>query len=171
MKNAMISFLAGIIVGGGGMWYVSVDEPSPRLEDVGRRVEAAAENVGETGVTAARHARDILYAKLEALELDPGKINDEMTRTGQVVRRRTREFGQVVAEATADARITAAIKASLVRDPELSAWDISVSTSDGRVTLSGNVRSAEQIGRAVLEAYETAGVREVHSTLRVTEQR
>ena len=145
MKNALISFLVGVIVGGGGVWYLSQDAPSPQLEDVGRR--------------------------LEALELDPDRIDDEMTRTGQVVRRRTRELGQIVAEATADLRITAAIKAQLLRDPELSAWDISVSTTDGRVTLSGNVRSAEHVGRAILLAYETAGVHEVLSTLRVAEQR
>lgn len=171
MKNGLISFLVGMIVGGGGVWYLSEDDPSPRLEDVGSRMEAAAENVGETGAAAAGRARDVLNAKMEALELDPGKINNEMTRTGQVVRRRTREFGQIVAEATADARITTAIKTSLLRDPELSAWDISVSTTDGRVTLSGKVRSAEHIGRAILVAYETAGVSEVLSTLRVAEQR
>ena len=171
MKNALISFLMGMFVGGGGVWYLSEDGPSPRLQDVGRRMEAAADNASETGATTARRARDILDAKLEALELDPVKINDEMTRTGRVVRRRTRELGQIVAEAAIDARITASIKASLLRDPELSAWDISVSTTDGRVTLSGNVHSAEQSGRAILVAYQTDGVREVLSTLRVTEQR
>ena len=145
MKNALISFLVGVIVGGGGVWYLSQNSPAPQLEDVGRR--------------------------LEALELDPRRIDDEMTRTGQVVRRRTQELGQIVAEATADLRITAAIKAQLLRDPELSAWDISVSTTDGRVTLSGTVRSAEHVGRAILLAYDTAGVHEVLSTLRVAEQR
>lgn len=107
---------------------------------------------------------------MDALELDPERITDEMARTGQVVRRRTRELSQFVAEATADARTTAAIKPSLLRDPELSAWDISVSTTDGRVTLSGNVASPEHIGRAILVAYETANVHEVISTLRVAEQ-
>ena len=44
---------------------------------------------------------------------------------------------------------------------------ISVSTTDGRVTLSGNVANARLIGKAMALALETDGVREVSSTLKV----
>ena len=112
----------------------------------------------------------MVKAKLETLDLDAGAIQNEMTRTGTVVRRRAREFGRFVADAAADTRITAQIEAELIRDSELSAWDVSVGTVDGRVTLSGEVTSTEQIGRAILLAYETPGVQEVTSTLTVSEQ-
>ena len=81
--------------------------------------------------------------------METGKIQEEMARTGEVVRRRARELGAVVADAAADTRITTEIKAALLRDPDLSAWNVSVSTTDGRVTLFGDVTSTAQIGRAI----------------------
>ena len=74
-------------------------------------------------------------------------------------------MGEAVKDVAVDARITATIKARLLKEPQLSAWDISVSTTDGRVTLAGSVSSHDLIGRAILLAYETDGVREVVSTL------
>ena len=50
---------------------------------------------------------------------------------------------------------------------ELSALSISVNTTEGIVTLSGTVSSAEDISKAMLLAMETDGVREVISTLQV----
>jgi osmotically-inducible protein OsmY len=44
---------------------------------------------------------------------------------------------------------------------------ISVNCTAGRVTLSGTVSSAEDIGRAMVLAMEVDGVREVVSTLQV----
>ena len=59
------------------------------------------------------------------------------------------------------------IKAKLALDKELSALGISVTTTDGRVTLSGNVPSTKHISKAMMLALETDGVREVSSTLKV----
>lgn len=169
MKNFLISFLTGILLGGGGVWYLVERDRTPGLRDIGQRAEAVRQDIGEAGSATAARAREVLDAKLEALELAPVKMREEMTRTGQVVRRKAREFGQAVAEAAADTRITAEIEAKLLRDPELSAWDVSVTTADGHVTLSGDVTSTDQIGRAILLSYETPGVREVTSILRVEE--
>ncbi len=52
-------------------------------------------------------------------------------------------------------------------DPDLSAVAISVSTTDGCVTLSGTASSAENIRRAMTLAYNTEGVTQVVSTLLV----
>lgn len=169
MKNLLISLLMGIILGGGSVWYFLERDRAPGLQGIDQRVETVRRNIDETGASAAARAREILGAKLEALELDPVEIREEMIRTGQVVRRKAREFGQAVAEAAADARITTEIKAALLRDPELSAWDVSVTTTDGHVILSGDVTSTEQVGRAILLSYETPGVREVTSVLQVEE--
>ena len=169
MKNLLISFLMGIILGGGGVWYFVERDRAPGLQGIDQQAEAVRRNIDETGAAAAARAGEIFGAKLEALELDPAEIQEEMIRTGQVVRRKAREFGQAVAEAAADARITTEIKAALLRDPELSAWDVSVTTTDGHVILSGDVTSTEQVGRAILLSYETPGVREVTSVFQVEE--
>ena len=101
------------------------------------------------------------------LHLRSEDIKDELARTGQVVRREASEAGQAIADATADARITAAIKAKLLASRDLSALNISVNTTAGVVTLSGFVPSPEHISKAILLAMETDGVREVVSTLQV----
>jgi hyperosmotically inducible protein len=101
------------------------------------------------------------------LELRPEQIKDDLARTGRVVRRKARETGQAIADATADARVTTAIKAKLVANRELSALSISVNTTGGIVTLSGTVPSPEAIGKAMLLAMDTDGVSEVICTLQV----
>ena len=90
-----------------------------------------------------------------------------MTKTGQVVRQKAQNLGHTIADATADARITTEIKAKLVADPDLSALSISVSTTSGKVTLSGSVSSEEKIAKAIKLAMSVDGVQEVVSTLQV----
>jgi hyperosmotically inducible protein len=85
-----------------------------------------------------------------------------------VVRRKAQEAGAAIADATADARVTAAIKAKMVANRDLSALRISVNTTAGVVTLAGTVNSPEDIGKAMLVAMETDGVTQVVSTLQVT---
>jgi osmotically-inducible protein OsmY len=117
--------------------------------------------------SAARNARDTIQDKLRSFHLSGGDISNEIARTGRVIRQKAQEAGTAISNATADSRITGAIKARLLRDPDLSAWDISVNTTDGIVTLSGTTSSAENIGKAVLLAMETDGVRQVISTMQI----
>jgi len=77
------------------------------------------------------------------------------------------EDEELLADTTADARITAAIKAKLLGDHDLSAISISVNTTGGIVTLSGTVPTPAAISKAMLLAMETDGVQEVISTLQV----
>ena len=92
---------------------------------------------------------------------------DELRRTGRVVRRKTEQAARKVAEATEDARTTAAIEAQLAVDPRLSALEIDVDTTDGRVTLAGRADSPEDVARAIDLAFAHENVREVVSTLQV----
>ena len=94
-------------------------------------------------------------------------IKDELSRTGQVVRKKAEEVGNKISDATADARITTTIKAKLVADPDLSAISISVTTTDGKVTLSGSVTSPDKIAKAIQLAMAVDGVKEVVSTIQV----
>ena len=117
--------------------------------------------------SAVKSAGDAVQEKLKVLDLRPQDVKDELARTGQVVRRKAKEAGQAIADATADARITTAIKGKLVANRDLSALSISVNTTAGVVTLSGTVPTTEDISKAMLVAMEVDGVKEVVSTLQV----
>lgn len=125
--------------------------------DVQRAEDRAAEG--------ARQIADAMRDKLKSLNTED--IKEELERTGKVVRKKAEQVGAVIKDATADARVTAAIKAKLVKDPTLSALSISVNTTDGVVTLSGSVDGPEAVTQAMKLALETDGAREVISTLQV----
>jgi osmotically-inducible protein OsmY len=116
---------------------------------------------------AARSAGDAIQEKMKDLNLRPQDVKDELARTGQVVRRKAEEAGHAIADATADARITTAIKAKLLTNRDLSGLNISVNTTDGVVTLSGAVPSIDAISKAMVVALETDGVKQVISALQV----
>jgi osmotically-inducible protein OsmY len=126
-----------------------------------RDVGQASREVKAKGESVAREAKEALS------DLDVNAIREELKSTGQVVRRKAEIAGRKVAEATEDGRTTAAIKAKIALDPELSALEISVDTTDGRVTLAGRVDDPEDVARAIRIALEQENVYEVVSTLQV----
>ena len=154
--RAFIALILGLLIGAAVVWYYLTYQGTPRLQ-------TAQDKVG----AAAKSASDAVHDQLRVLDLRSEDIKDELARTGQVVRRKAREAGQAIADATADARITGAIKTKLLTSRDLSALNISVNTTAGVVTLSGHVSSPDNIGKAMLLAMETDGVREVVSTLQV----
>ncbi len=139
-----------------GWWYFGGEKGQNQIRDVGESVSKSA-----------RQAGDAVRDKLHDLNFNKDDIKEELSRTGQVVREKAKELGAKVADATADARVTAAIKAKLVADSSLSALSISVSTSDGVVTLAGNVKSEDDIKKAMDLALATDGCQKVISTLQV----
>jgi hyperosmotically inducible periplasmic protein len=151
MKTFIIGVLLGIIIGAGGLWWLQQ-----------RRSGALPQTAVEV--------KKLMDAKLEALDLQADKIRKELAETGRVVRRKASALGEKIADAAADAGTTGAIKAKLAADPDLSALAISVSTTNGVVTLSGKVGSPDLVGKAMLLALETDGVREVTSTLQVAKE-
>src|ERR1035437_2479150 len=154
--KTFLALVLGVAFGAAAVWFYSTYRDDPRMRSAEQKVE-----------NAAKTTRDAAQEKLNALHLRPEDIKDELARTGQIVRREAREAGHAIADATADARVTGAIKAKLVASRDLSALNISVNTPAGVVTLSGFVTSPEDISKAVLLAMETDGVREVVSTLQV----
>ena len=101
-------------------------------------------------------------------DIDLKAIAEELKQTGRVIRRKAGQAARKIDDATEDGRTTAAIKARLALDPTLSALDISVDTTDGRVTLAGKVTSPEDVARAMQIALEQENVTEVVSTLQVS---
>jgi hyperosmotically inducible protein len=154
--KVLFALIIGVLIGAAALWFYS-----------SHHGQAASSSAGDQIENAAKTTRDAVQEKLRVLDLRPEQVKDDLARTGRVIRRKAREAGQAISDATADARITAAIKGKLVGNKDLSAVSISVNTTEGIVTLSGSVNSAEDISKAMLLAMDTDGVREVISTLQV----
>ena len=155
MKTLIVLAL-GVAVGVAVVWFYSTYRDDPRMRSAEHKVENA--------VNATREAAQ---EKINALHLRPEDIKDELARTGPIVRRAASDAGHAIADSTADARITGTIKTKLVASRDLSALNISVNTTAGKVTMSGFVNSAEDISKAILLAIEIDGVNQVISTLQV----
>lgn len=149
--KVLISFLVGVIVGAAAHMYFSQSRGSSSLAEAGENAKNQAVELG----------RDIKE------KLNSPQIKEELEKTGKVIREKARQAGAAIADATANGRISAAVKAKLVQDAGLAGLKIDVDTTDGVVTLSGTVGSHEAIERAMELALETDGVHKVVSTLQV----
>ena len=151
---SVVILIAALVVA--GWWYFG-----------GRAGQDQIREAGETVSKKTSEARDAVRDKLHDLNLNTSDLKEELARTGRVVREKANQLGAKVSDATADARVTGAIKAKLVADSTLSALSISVSTTDGVVTLSGNVKSEDDIKKAMDLALATDGCNKAISTLQV----
>ena len=158
--RVFLALIIGIILGAAGIWYYNSSHGRAQTRATGDQIQGAAESAGHT-----------IEQKITELHLTPQDIKGELARTGEVVRRKAQQAGQAISSATADARITTAIKAKLLTTRDLPGLEISVNTTDGIVTLSGAVSSVQQIGKAMALAMDTDGVRQVISTLQVRAQK
>lgn len=154
MKRLLFGFLLGVGVGAFGHWvYQQQVNPGP--------VASARGHVAST----ADRVKTSVQGKISEIRGDD--IKSELERGGLVVREKVTRAGEAITDAAADARTTATIKTKLLAEPGLSSLRISVDTTDGYVTLSGTVRSHDEVAKAVRLALETEGVRKVVSTLQV----
>jgi osmotically-inducible protein OsmY len=154
MKNFIVGLFVGVIVLVAVIWYYG--DKNTHAEKAKEEIKSAAENT-----------KDFVKDKMGDSNLSVDDIKDELAKTGKVVRRKAQEAKAAIADATSDARITTEIKAKYLRDSDLSAFSISVTTTDGKVELSGTASSVENIRKAIQLALETDGVHEVVSTLQV----
>ena len=145
-----MALLIGILIGAAGYWYLNTQKDKGDLATAREKVANGAGRI-----------RDKIS------EIKTEDIKDELNRTGMIVREKAKKAGQAIADATANARTTAAIKSKLIAEPGISALSINVDTTDGLVTLSGTAGSEEEIAKAVRIALETEGVHKVISTLQV----
>jgi hypothetical protein len=150
-------FLALIIGGVIGFFLYAFFTPSKSDSTVvaARQAETAARENSAPREDATRN------------NFDAQSIKEDLERSGQVIREKAREAGAAFNDATANARITATIKTKLLKEPGLAALAIDVDTTEGVVTLSGQVGNAEEISTAMRLAMETEGVYRVVSTLQV----
>jgi hyperosmotically inducible protein len=147
--KTLLTLILIVAVGFAAYWFFTKEEPLT--------MKKAQEEMAK----GARKLGDAIE------EIDTDKVKEELARTGKVVREKADRLGEAVKDVSADARVTTAVKAKLVADPDLSALTISANTTDGVVTLSGTVSSHENISKAIRLAMETEGVQKVISTLQV----
>jgi osmotically-inducible protein OsmY len=159
MRAFILGIIFGVVLTVAGLWYFG-DRHAIRVD---------TDNAGNSLKSAAVETKDYVAAKADSLNLSPADIKAEMERAGAIIRRKALDAGQAVSDAASDTRITASIKGKLVADPDLSALSISVSTTDGLVTMSGTSSSPGNIHKAVKLAWDTDGVRGVVSTIQVKE--
>ncbi len=155
MKTLLI-LVIGVAIGAGVWWFLTNDQASHEARQAGQGIKSAAQS-----------ARDVVQRKLKSFDVDTGTLKDGLQRTGKFAQRKAEEAGAIIADATADARTTAAIKSKLLADKGTAALSISVNTTAGLVTLSGAVEREEDISILMNSALEVEGVREIVSTLQV----
>lgn len=165
MRAFFNGLVLGIIFGAVAYWYI--EKKAGEHPEAQQRYEQAAEQGASNVTHAAENMSEALRAKLDTLDLNAGQIEDELSRTGQVVRHKAQDIGQAAVNATSDARAVADIKAKYAMDSSLSVWKLSVSCNQGHVKLAGTVSSPDDIGKAIALALEAPGVRDVTSKITV----
>lgn len=80
---------------------------------------------------------------------------------------KTENAADKTGEAITDAAITSAVKTKFLADPDVAGLKIDVDTSNGVVTLSGNVKSKAEMDKATAMARDSKGVKRVVSHLKV----
>jgi N-acetylglucosamine kinase-like BadF-type ATPase len=151
MKTLIKLFLVAIVVLVVAVWYYS---------DKNTNAEHAKTDLKNFATDAKDFAA-------EKLHLSSDDIKSEFAKTGKVVREKA--AAAISSPDITDAKITTAVKAKLAADSALSVLNISVSTTDGVVTLSGTGSSPANIAKSIQIAMETDGVKKVVSTLTVKE--
>jgi len=109
----------------------------------------------------AANARGIDRAFADADENRDGRLSpSEFVKAESIDQRKQ------MAEFAADSVITAKVKAALIKDLELKAFDVGVQTNRGRVLLSGFVDDRNQAARAAQLASAVPGVERVENALK-----
>ncbi|HEY1661271.1 MAG TPA: BON domain-containing protein [Verrucomicrobiae bacterium] len=165
MRAFFNGLILGIIIGALAYWFI--EKKAREHPGAEQHFQQAAAQTGNSAVTTAENATDALKAKLDTLDLHGDEIRGELEHTGEVIRHKAHDIGAEAVTAASDARAVTEIKAKYAMDSTLSVWKISVSCSQGHVTLSGTVSSPEDIGKAVALALDADGVRDVTSTIQV----
>ncbi len=156
MKEFFIGLFLGIVLTLATVWYFAIGRKQPQIR-----------HTQDVAAATVQHTVDVVDVKLTAWHLTTPEIKADLARTGQVVRRNACDFGAIAASTASDATITAKIKAKLIAERNLSAWNIGVNTTGGHVTLAGTITEHGLIAKAIALALETDGVRDVTSNLQV----
>jgi osmotically-inducible protein OsmY len=125
-------------------------------QKTGNAMERAGENTREAASTAAQKTDNAL-----------DRAGDNTRQAASTAADKTKDATATTRVAAADTAITTKVKASLVKEPDLSSLGIHVETEKGVVMLSGFVNSKAEADKAVKVAKGVEGVTKVKSAIQV----
>ena len=165
MKTALIFLLLGGILGAVALnlYNQRENQENATVSQTAGKSQPADPSLADRAKDTATDVKDDINEKLTEWHLTPDDIKNDLAKTGQIVRTKAQAVGGKIA----DARIVTVVKAKYVMDRDLSAIDISVDSQDGEVALGGTVASPDLIGKAIVLALDTDGVRGVTSKISV----
>ena len=127
--------------------------------------------VGEAAATAGTRDNDVdVDVDVDVdddLEAKARAGAAEVKEEGREAAAKAGEVADRAGAAVTDAAITSAVQAKFLADTAVKGLKIDVDTSGGMVTLNGTVSSRAEADRAMNLARDTAGVKGVHSNLKV----
>lgn len=144
-RNSVLIMLLAVLCGCGD------SPPESRLKAVGEDLESSASELEE------------LNTRMEAAENELEELREQRRQLRDEVR--TLEE-RLEARAT-DVAVFRAVQSALLNEEMLQESAVAVGVEDGTVTLSGIVRSEDELQQAVDIAREVAGVDRVRSKIRV----
>ena len=97
-------FLLGAAVGVFGTWFYLQRNPVQRVDHRLDSPQSSMERTREKVAAGAERLKEGVSEKVRGLSWNSDEIKDELAKTGQVVRKKGRELGAVVADKAADAR-------------------------------------------------------------------
>ena len=137
-------------------------------EEVRAEGRAAGQELREGGREAGRQLETAADKTQRALADMGERLGPEVKEATAKTKEHLAVAGERTKEALqGDGAITASIKASMLKDPDLSVLKIDVDTTDGVVVLNGLARDAQAKERATKIAEGTKGVREVRNHLTI----
>ena len=139
--------------------------PKSENKTAGQKLDAAIERTEETASATGQKASEIGQAARDKTNelLDSPKVQQDIAAAKETAK----DAGSAIKAGTADAAITATVKAGLARDSQLSALKIDVDTNAGAVRLQGPAPSLEAKTRATDIAKAVSGVSSVDNQLMV----
>jgi osmotically-inducible protein OsmY len=123
----------------------------------------------ERAVTLARGTEGVrdVVDNLKVGEGNAALPGEHPTTGTSGIGERTAEAGRDAGNAVSDATITAAVKTKMLADSKVGGLKIDVDTSNGVVTLNGDVNSAAEKAEAIRLARDTDGVKSVRDNLTI----
>src|SRR4051812_12393760 len=100
----ILTLLIGAAIGIAAVWYFNHNKNNSQFATAGQEIKSTAQNAGNA-----------LSDKLHSWNLDRDHITNELASTGRVIRDKANAAGQALKDATADGRVTAAIKSKYVQ--------------------------------------------------------
>lgn len=135
--------------------------PPPAAPTPGERLDSAIDAAREQAAKAG-----------ERMEAAGEAMKEKTAEMGEAMKEKAAEMGEAmdektsgIAEAAGDAAITTAVKTRLLTSEHLKALDISVTTEDGVVVLTGTVPNEMASANASAIVSEVEGVRRVDNRL------